>query len=111
MKNRKQKQKQQAPACIEAKSWIEALFLVILQLRDDRANGIPFADNWLAGAHQVMSKAEARGYELTAIEILAALISEKLTDEEAGTFLAALEAGGWITEQDFDEAFLQDAEE
>ena len=115
MKNRQNRRPgkrmvQLVPVQIEAESWIEALFLVVLQLRSDRANGLHFAENWLAGAYQIASRAEARGYELPAIEILAALISEEQTDEEAGIFLAALEAGGWITEQDFVTAFLEGME-
>lgn len=108
--SRKQKATKQAGACIKAESWIEALFLVVLQLRDENANGVPLADNWLAGVLQIMGRAEARGYELTATESVSALLSDELTDEEAGIYLAALQARGWIEERDFDDAFLQGEE-
>jgi len=116
MKHLTRGKKKQARRSIEhpeivADSWIEAIFHMIMMIMIQHQNGAPLADNWLVGIYRIFQKAEARGYELTAIDALSVLIGGDLTPEEIGIYLAALDAAGWIKQEDFEEAFMNSEEE
>ena len=96
---------------ITANSWTEALFQIVMTLRDEYASQQALAGAWLCGALDMLRIAEARGMEAGALHVLAFLLKPDTDPEDAGTFLAAIAEAALITEADFRAVFELDSRE
>lgn len=106
MSLRKRAERRKELYTIKADNWVEALFKIVLLIRSGYGILGGSRRSWIKGITHIFEKAESRGYDLSAVDVVPLLLSKKMTDEEVGIYLAAVAEDGWIKFNDFSESYM-----
>lgn len=85
--------------------WREALAFLLITLRKNAAIGEEPDEEIYAGTYKLMKLANERGWEFTAEQTIGFCVNEQNAIDSVEALPLALEAGGFLSEKDFDEIF------
>jgi len=85
--------------------WREALAFLLIALRKNAAIGEEPDEEIYAGTYKLLKLANERGWEFTAEQTIGFCINEQNDVDSVESLPLALEAGGFLSEKDFDEIF------
>lgn len=87
--------------------WREALAFLLIVLRKNAANGED-PEEWIyTGIYKILKLANERGWEFTAEQTIGFCINEENDVDSVESLPLALEAGGFLSEKDFDKIFAE----